>query len=175
MCAYGSVTAGDGTSPRVERMSERKPIGYWLKELDRLIEQTLDRALADEGVTRRDWQVLNVLEPAPGARDEVVDKLRPFWGVNAADPDAVLEGLIARGWALRDADRRYALSAEGETARGALLERVNTLRAAIADGVTPEQYNTTIDTLRRMAENLAALDAAAGEANLGEVDAEQIG
>lgn len=144
-------------------MPERKPIGYWLKELDRLIERTLDRALSDEGVTRRDWQVLNALDPTPTARDEVVDRLRPFWGIEAVDPDTVLDGLIARGWALRDAAARYALSAEGETARGVLLERVNELRATIADGVTPEQYTTTIDTLRRMAENLAALDAATGQ------------
>ena len=51
-------------------MADRKPIGYWLKELDQLIEGTLDRALADEGVTRRDWQLLNALEPGTGtARD----------------------------------------------------------------------------------------------------------
>ena len=50
-------------------MADRKPIGYWLKELDRLIEGTLDRALADEGVTRRDWQVLNALEPDPAPRE----------------------------------------------------------------------------------------------------------
>lgn len=137
-------------------MTDRRPIGYWLKELDRLIERTLDDALAGEGVTRRDWQVLNALEPQLAPRAEVVDKLRPFWGVDAVDPDGVLTGLIERGWALRDADRRYALSPEGEAARGALLERVKVLRVAIAEGVTPEQYNTTIDTLRRMAENLGA-------------------
>jgi hypothetical protein len=142
-------------------MSERKPIGYWLKELDRRIEQTLDRTLADEGVTRRDWQFLNTLETMPAARDAVIDKLRPFWGAEAAGPDTVLDGLIERGWALRDADNRYALSPEGETARTVLLERVAQLRGAIADGVTPEQYNTTIDTLRRMAENLERLDGSA--------------
>jgi hypothetical protein len=139
-------------------MSERKPIGYWLKELDRRIEQTLDRALAGEGVTRRDWQVLNALEPEPAARDEVLDKLRPFWGEDAAAPDAVLDGLIDRGWALLDANHRYSLSPEGESARALLLERITQLRTAIADGVTPEQYNTTIDTLARMASNLEALE-----------------
>lgn len=138
-------------------MADRRPIGYWLKELDRLIEATLDRALADETVTRRDWQVLNALQPAPTPRDEVVEQLKPFWGVEAVDPDAVLVGLISRGWALRDPADRYSLSPEGEAARAALLERVNQLRAAIADGVSPEQYNTTIDTLGRMAENLRRL------------------
>jgi DNA-binding MarR family transcriptional regulator len=143
-------------------MAQRKPIGYWLKELDRLIEQTLDRALAGEGVTRRDWQVLNALETRPAALHDVVDQLRPFWGVEAVDPGTVLEGLIERGWALRDASHRYALSPEGESARALLLERVAQLRAAIADGVTPEQYNTTIETLARMAENLARLEGAEG-------------
>jgi DNA-binding MarR family transcriptional regulator len=136
---------------------DRKPIGYWLKELDRLIEETLDRALADEGVTRRDWQLLNALEPTPALRAEVVEALRPFWGVEAAEPDAVLDGLITRGWALRDPEDRFSLSPEGDAARTVLLERVKELRTAIADGVTPEQYNTTIETLARMAENLKAL------------------
>ncbi|WP_028062225.1 MarR family winged helix-turn-helix transcriptional regulator [Solirubrobacter soli] len=139
---------------------DRKPIGYWLKELDRLIEGTLDRALADEDVTRRDWQLLNALEPAPAPRDEVVEKLRPFWGVEAAEPDAVLDGLITRGWALRGPDDRLSLSPEGDAARTALLEKVKELRTAIADGVTPEQYTTTIETLARMAENLRELKGA---------------
>jgi hypothetical protein len=156
-------------------MPERKPIGYWLKELDRRIEGTLDRTLADEGVTRRDWQVLNALDTTPAERHAVVDALRPFWGEGATDPDDVLEALVARGWALRDADRRYALSPEGDATRSTLLERVKELRMAIADGVTPDDYQTTIATLERMAKNLTALDAAPGELDLGEVDAEQIG
>ena len=156
-------------------MPERKPIGYWLKELDRRIEETLDRTLADEGVTRRDWQVLNALDTTPAERDAVLDALRPFWGEGAADPDDVLEALVARGWALRDADRRYALSPEGDATRATLLERVKELRMAIADGVTPDDYQTTIATLERMAANLASLDAAPGQIDLGQVDAEQIG
>ena len=136
---------------------DRKPIGYWLKELDRLIEGTLDRALADEGVTRRDWQLLNALDPEPAPRAAVIEALRPFWGVEAAEPDAVLDGLITRGWALRTPDDRFSLSPEGDAARTALLGKVKELRTAIADGITPEQYNTTIETLARMAENLRAL------------------
>ena len=139
-------------------MPERKPIGYWLKELDRRIEATLDRTLAGESVTRRDWQVLNALETVPAERSAVVEALRPFWGEGATDPDAVLEGLVRRGWALRDAAERYSLSPEGDAARAALLERVKELRMAIADGVTPEAYQTTIDTLERMAANLASLE-----------------
>jgi len=144
-------------------MSERKPIGYWLKELDRLIEQNFDHALAGEDVTRREWQVLNVLSVAPTSSADLTDALRPFFGTGAgasaseSAPEEVLDRLTRRGWALRDAETRYALSPEGEAARSALLERVQALRGAIADGVTPEAYNTTIDTLQRMATNLGQL------------------
>jgi len=142
-------------------MSERKPIGYWLKELDRLIEQSFDHALAGEDVTRREWQVLNVLSVTPISSGDLTDALRPFFGTdanaNAGASEEVLDRLTRRGWALRDAATRYALSPEGEAARSALLERVQALRGAIADGITPEAYNTTIDTLRRMATNLGQL------------------
>jgi DNA-binding MarR family transcriptional regulator len=138
-------------------MADRKPIGYWLKELDHLIEATLDRALADEGVTRRDWQLLNALGPDAVPRAQVIEALRPFWGVEATEPDAILDDLIGRGWALRDPADRFSLSPEGDAARASLLEKVKALRAAIADGITPEQYNTTIDTLGRMAANLRAM------------------
>ena len=140
-------------------MSERKPIGYWLKELDRLIEQSFDHALAGEDVTRREWQVLNVLSVTPTSSGDLTDALRPFFGTdaNAGALEEMLDRLTRRGWALRDPETRYALSPEGEAARSALLERVQALRGAIADGITPEAYNTTIDTLRRMATNLGQL------------------
>jgi hypothetical protein len=37
-------------------------------------------------------EVLNALQPRPTPRDEVVEQLKPFWGVEAVDPDAVLVG-----------------------------------------------------------------------------------
>lgn len=43
-------------------MSEdRRPIGYWLKHLDGLIEAAFSRTLAGQGVTRRHWQALKIL------------------------------------------------------------------------------------------------------------------
>ena len=43
----------------------RRPIGYRVKELDRLLEEFFCRALGPEGCTRRHWQLLNVLEVGP--------------------------------------------------------------------------------------------------------------
>ena len=38
-----------------------RPIGYWLKKLDRLIDNHFDLQLSNAGLTRRQWQLLNLL------------------------------------------------------------------------------------------------------------------
>lgn len=60
--------------------NKSKPIGYWLKEVDRLIEDGLDRALVERDMTRRQWQVMNVLRGAAHDDNGLVTALRPFWG-----------------------------------------------------------------------------------------------
>jgi hypothetical protein len=42
-----------------------RPIGYWLKKLDRLIDDHFDLQLSNAGLTRRQWQLLNLLENDP--------------------------------------------------------------------------------------------------------------
>ena len=52
--------------PRKEtEASGTKPIGYWLKHLDSLLEAAFARALARHAVNRRQWQALNVLHGRP--------------------------------------------------------------------------------------------------------------
>ena len=38
---------------------DNKPIGWWLKEVDRLLELSFEQVLAADGLTRRQWQALN--------------------------------------------------------------------------------------------------------------------
>ena len=59
---------------------DRRPIGYWLKHLDRLIEGNFERTLASEGLTRRHWQALNTLRTRPSTRAEIAAALAPFLG-----------------------------------------------------------------------------------------------
>ena len=42
-------------------MTTVRPIGFWLKLVDRLIDDGFARTLEEHGVTRRQWQLLNVL------------------------------------------------------------------------------------------------------------------
>ncbi|WP_344583149.1 MarR family transcriptional regulator [Nonomuraea roseoviolacea] len=120
----------------------KKMIGYWIKHLDELFEGTLDGTLGAEGVSRREWQVLNVL----AAGDDPSAQLTPFSGV-----DDARESLAARGWA-----DGAGLTEEGRRAHTALAEQVGRIRRRAAEGVSREEYAATIDVLRRMAANLEA-------------------
>ena len=43
-------------------MTEKNlPIGYWLKQVDKLITEQIDQAQAVHGVYRTEWQILNLL------------------------------------------------------------------------------------------------------------------
>lgn len=110
-----------------------KPIGYWLKHLDTLLERSMDGALS---VSRREWQVLNAV-----THDMDLD---PFDGVEEA-----VDRLTERGWLAGG-----RLTDEGRAAHAESSERVARFRRQAMEGVTAQEYQATVDVLRRMAANL---------------------
>ncbi|HEU5473092.1 MAG TPA: MarR family winged helix-turn-helix transcriptional regulator [Actinophytocola sp.] len=123
-----------------------RPIGYWLKEIDRRIEADFARLLAAERLTRRHWQVLNTL--ASGESD-IEAALAPFR--SAAEPTMapVLADLAARGWV-----DGTTLTADGRRAHADLAERVQASRLRLTEGISAEEYATVLAVLERMAGNL---------------------
>lgn len=65
----------------------------------------------------------------------------------------VLEEFVERGWVWFDGDRA-TLTEEGRSAHDAAFERVRKVRAAAADGISPEDYAITMAALEKMAGNL---------------------
>ncbi|GLZ37431.1 MarR family transcriptional regulator [Actinokineospora sp. NBRC 105648] len=122
-----------------------KPIGYWVKELDRRLEAGFDRELGASGTTRRQWQVLNLL---PATASEVDRSMAPF------EPTAapVVDVLVERGWARHD--EIIELTDEGAEARADIGVRVDRLRARVVEGVSEEEYLATVQTLAKMVHNL---------------------
>ncbi|MGN9846252.1 helix-turn-helix domain-containing protein [Nonomuraea sp. H19] len=113
-----------------------KHIGYWLKNLDMLLESAMDDALQ---MSRREWQVLNTT-----AHDARPDELAPFTGI-----DEAVERLTARGWLM---DGR--ITEAGRAAHAEIAERVAAFRWRVSVGVSPQEYQATVDVLRRMSANL---------------------
>jgi DNA-binding MarR family transcriptional regulator len=131
-----------------------RPIGYWLKHLDRLIEDTFSRTLAGEGLTRRHWQVLNTLADGPASPAELTTALEPFLRGDPAGQAQTVDDLLRRGWASRDQDGQLCLTPGGRTAHQAIKDRVRQARGLVLRGVSADEYATVISTLARMAANL---------------------
>lgn len=130
-----------------------RPLGYWVKHLDTLLEESLDRVLARSGVRRRHWQVLNVLREGPQTRAQVAEAMLAFWVAASVTQTDVVDDLVRRGWAEIDGDV-YRLTADGEEAYSRVSLDVATLRAQVTDGFSAEEYATVVEALARMAANL---------------------
>lgn len=128
------------------------PIGYWLKHLDRLIENDLDRALKEEALGRRHWQVLAFLHSEPGSVADLDNRLAPFLEEQERTVAPVVEELRSRGWV--QGEETLRLSQEGTAAHDRLFEQVQQSRRQLVRGITAEEYSSTVDVLSRMAANL---------------------
>jgi hypothetical protein len=72
-------------------MQESRPLGYWLKHLDHLIEQAFERTLAAHSLTRRHWQVLHTIAAAPPSTAALEEELGLFLRDNRGGLTAVAE------------------------------------------------------------------------------------
>lgn len=139
-------------------MDTPRPIGFWLKLVDRLIDEQFASTLEEHGVTRRQWQLLNVLSTGPATVEQLDAAVAPFLSAGTADDPAEtsaehLAELFDSAWVDATANG-YALTARGRAALERLADVVATQRTQVAEGVTPDEYEQTVAVLERMARNL---------------------
>ena len=119
-----------------ENTQTSRPIGFWITAVDRLLADRFATAFRNEGITRRDWRALNAI-------DGTVDTphaLRPH----------KLERLLRRGW-VTQTDDQWQLTENGRDAKERLGAVVDGIRAQVIDAVSPEEYETTVATLEKIA------------------------
>jgi len=133
-----------------------RPIGYWLKQVDRLLEHAFAQALESEDCTRRHWQVLNVLETGPLDEREIERAVLPFLTADPAALRNVLGDFRERGWAEPVNGTRLRLTAAGRSVHRKLQSSVEEHRRRVSEGISPDDYSTTVEVLERMARNLEA-------------------
>lgn len=130
------------TEPNTPDGPGGRPIGFWLKVVDRRISEEMETLFAADGLTRRDWRMLNLL--AGTARDEhLAERLH-------AKPH-VLHRLVERGWVVGFPPK---LTDAGREARDRLESRVSALRERVARAVSPEDFATTMRSLEAIAREL---------------------
>ncbi|MEV7551668.1 MarR family transcriptional regulator [Amycolatopsis sp. NPDC089917] len=118
-----------------------KPIGFWFAHLHQALESSLEKVLADESLTRRHWQVLNTIDSGAS----VDDALSPF-----GERRETVADLRARGWIDDD-----GLTGTGREVHLRIKTKVGAFRSRATEGISDEEYRTTVGVLERMAANLA--------------------
>lgn len=155
-------------------MTTPRPIGYWLKLVDRRIDEQFASTLEEHGVTRRQWQLLNVLSRGDATVQHLDAAVAPFLVDDPARTDPTtgepapessaehLTELIDSGW-VDATSTGYHLTERGATAFERLEQVVATQRSLMLDGLTQDQYDATLTVLERMARNLGWSDAVDSE------------
>ncbi|WP_166880721.1 MarR family transcriptional regulator [Salinibacterium sp. ZJ450] len=140
--------------------AQPRPIGFWLKLLDRLIDEHFAEVLEEHGVTRRQWQILNVLSAGEATVEHLDEAVAPFLAEGEGESSLEhLTELIESGW-VSATEAGYEMTDRGRLAFQKLSEVVSELRDYAGEGVSAEEYQQTLQVLETMARNLGWDDAA---------------
>ena len=133
-----------------------RPIGYWLKRLDRVIDERFARELKQVDLGRRDWQVLHTVAKGPVSPEEVEAALTPFWVPGAVTWPETRNALLHHGL-IREEGAMLHLTPDGERIHAELFAAVGDTRHRLMDGIPDEDFVRTIETLAKMAANVERL------------------
>lgn len=114
-----------------------RPFGYWLKAVDRSMAAEFAAAFESEGITRREWRLLNRIDGT------VADDARPL-------PVHKLDRLIELGW-VTDAEGTWTLTDDGRSAKERLAVIVEGIRKKVNDAAPAEDLAITMATLEQVA------------------------
>ncbi|GAB3040988.1 hypothetical protein GCM10027052_23020 [Parafrigoribacterium mesophilum] len=135
-------------------MAASRPIGYWLKLVDQLIDDRFDETLEEHGVTRRQWQLLGALSREDATLEQLNGEIAPFLDADSEDSSAAhLAELVESGW-ITVAGDTYSITEQGRVAYDRLSTVVQGIRDAVSNGFDDEEYAATLNALERMARNL---------------------
>ena len=141
-------------------MNATRPLGFWLKLVDSLIDEQFAATLEEHGVTRRQWQVLNLLEQNPASEAKLISGLSPFFA-SPDEPQNVTEHLaelVESGW-ISHLDGEYTITERGHVSLVKLSELVDRIRSHFGEGLPEVEYATTVSSLEQMARNFGWSDA----------------
>ncbi len=135
--------------------AELPPIGFLLRELDRLIDERFEATLGRRHVTRRQWQLLSTLARGEATLSDLTSAVAPFLDHAAGEEASLhLAPLLERGL-VQQVGERCRLTAAGDAAVEVLAAEVAATRALTVAGVAPADYAQTVRTLQAMITNLA--------------------
>lgn len=131
-----------------------QPIGYWSWAVNKAVIDYIRAGLAEVELTQPQWWVLNQVRDGARPRDEVFTLLRNYLDVGDA-LNAAIDGLIDRDLIATEGGDQALLSLTGTGTEllGRATERQRRSLARIHEGVSDEEFLTTMKVLQRMIHN----------------------
>ena len=134
--------------------TDRRPLGYWLRAVDGLLTREFATALDAEGVSRRDWMLLNLLSGDIDA-PELPERL--------ARKGKRLRGLEERGWVEEHGDGTWSLTDLGRSEKDRIGVTVDGIRSRVVDAVgDAEAYAALTTSLEAIAREFGWDESATG-------------
>ncbi|MFI0715022.1 MarR family winged helix-turn-helix transcriptional regulator [Streptomyces inhibens] len=142
---------------QLPNVREQRPLGYWLKYIDGAIETRFDRLFADDGLTRRGWQVLNTVSYGPITVAEIDETMAAFLSGEEPTMRPYVERFAELDWVrVTDADG-LALTEEGKRTHQRVSEQAGTERVRMMECLSHEDFQILMDLLQRIATHLDGL------------------
>lgn len=138
-------TTPDGPGDAGAHPTDTRPLGAWLRLVDRLISREFATALEGEDLTRRDWMLLNALA---GTVDV------PGMTTRLDAGGARVDRLADRGWITRDERGPWTLTDTGRAAFDRLSEKVDAVRAKVSGSVSDDEFAQLKTSLEGIARDL---------------------
>jgi len=132
-----------------EPQVERRPIGWWLKQADALIEQAFEDAFDGGTINRRQWQVRESLARAPQSEPDLLKTLESFEGAQAAVHELRGLRLLIDG-----PDGMLTLTHAGVAAHATAAAAVTKVRGAVSAALPAENYPTLSRLLSELVDGL---------------------
>ena len=121
-----------------------RPLGFWLRTIDSLLDDAFAEVLAGDDLSRRDWMLLNAVDG---------HRTAPWLAQRLARRGGRVRRLAERGWIEETADG-WALTDAGRAARERLATAVDGIRDRVAGAVDPEDFATMMTSLEAIAREL---------------------
>jgi hypothetical protein len=134
-------------------MTAPRPLGYWVKTVDRMLDEQFEAEADGHGLSRQEWRLLSRLRTSAVAVEAAGAALPPSTGEEQTTEEA-LEALCSKGYAERQTTE-YRLTDEGGAKAGEVQDAsTQRILDRALDGLTPEDAQHLVATLERIATNL---------------------
>jgi DNA-binding MarR family transcriptional regulator len=132
---------------------QRLPIGYYVKQVDKLFTEKLNAVMLEFGLTRPSWQILNSInERGVAKKDELISLMLQL--TDKQTIDTILTQFITIGIANSKDESTIYLTEKGKVLFKDCSKKQNEFRLQVMQHVSEQDYQTTILTLEQIINNL---------------------